>query len=86
MCWRSSRSGPPPWRCAGRRSSRCWESCSLENGLALAALRLPNGSSLAIEFGVAFDSTLIALVAAVFHERIFTEFGAGDIGRVEDTA
>ena len=49
-----------------------------ENGLALAALRLPNGGSLVIEFGVAFDLTLIALVAAVFHERIFTEFGAGD--------
>lgn len=49
-----------------------------ENGLALAALRLPNGSSFAIEFGVAFDLTLIALVAAVFHERIFSEFGAGD--------
>lgn len=49
-----------------------------ENGLALAALRLPNGSSLAIEFGVALDLTLIALVAAVFHERIFAEFGAGD--------
>ena len=49
-----------------------------ENGLALAALRLPNGSSSAIEFGVAFDLTLIALVAVVFHERIFAEFGAGD--------
>jgi hydrogenase-4 membrane subunit HyfE len=49
-----------------------------ENGLALAALRLPNGSSFAIEFGVALDLTLIALVAAVFHERIFAEFGAGD--------
>lgn len=49
-----------------------------ENGLALAALRLPSGSSLAIELGVAFDLTLVALVAAVFHERIFAEFGAGD--------
>lgn len=51
----------------------------VENGLALAALELPGGgSSLAIELGVAFDLTLIALVAAVFHERIFAEFGAGD--------
>ena len=51
----------------------------VENGLALAALRLPgNGSSVAIELGVALDLTLIALVAAVFHERIFAEFGAGD--------
>ena len=50
-----------------------------ENGLALAALELPGkGSSLAIELGVALDLTLIALVAAVFHERIFAEFGAGD--------
>jgi hydrogenase-4 component E len=50
----------------------------LENGLALAALSLPNEASLAIEIGVALDLTLIALVAAVFHERIFAEFGAGD--------
>ena len=50
----------------------------VENGLALAALELPGGSSLAIELGVALDLTLIALVAAVFHERIFAEFGAGD--------
>jgi hydrogenase-4 membrane subunit HyfE len=49
-----------------------------ENGLALAALELPGGSSTAIELGVAFDLTLVALVAAVFHERIFAEFGAGD--------
>jgi hydrogenase-4 membrane subunit HyfE len=49
-----------------------------ENGLALAALELPRGSSTAIELGVAFDLTLVALVAAVFHERIFAEFGAGD--------
>jgi hydrogenase-4 membrane subunit HyfE len=49
-----------------------------ENGLALAALQLPGGSSTAIELGVAFDLTLVALVAAVFHERIFAEFGAGD--------
>ena len=49
-----------------------------ENGLALAALELPRGASAAIELGVAFDLTLVALVAAVFHERIFAEFGAGD--------
>ena len=49
----------------------------VENGLALAALELPNGSAL-IEFGVARDLMLVALVAAVFHERIFAEFGAGD--------
>ena len=50
----------------------------VENGLALAALELHNGSSAAIELGVACDLTLIATVAIVFHERIFAEFGAGD--------
>ena len=51
----------------------------VENGLALAALELPGGgSSVAIELGVAVDLTLIALVASVFHERIFAEFGSGD--------
>lgn len=50
----------------------------VENGLALAALSLRSVSSPAIELGVALDLTLIALVAAAFHERIFAEFGAGD--------
>ncbi|MGZ4331391.1 MAG: hypothetical protein ACXVXL_25720 [Solirubrobacteraceae bacterium] len=49
----------------------------VENGLALAALGLPSGFAV-IELGVAFDLTLVVLVAAVFHERIFSEFGAGD--------
>ncbi len=50
----------------------------VENGIALAALELPGVSSLAIEIGVALDLTLVVLVAAVFHERIFAEFGSGD--------
>jgi hydrogenase-4 component E len=50
----------------------------LENALALAALELPGGASVAIELGVAFDLVLVALVALTFHERIFAEFGAGD--------
>ena len=50
----------------------------VENGLALAALSLPHTSSLAIELGIVFDLTLVVLVAAVFHERIFAEFGSGD--------
>jgi hydrogenase-4 component E len=51
----------------------------VENALALAALQLHgSGASLAIEVGVGFDLTLIAIVAVVFHERIFAEFGAGD--------
>jgi hydrogenase-4 component E len=49
----------------------------VENGLALAALHLPDGSAV-IELGVALDLLLVALVAVVFHERIFAEFGAGD--------
>ena len=50
----------------------------VENGLALAALEFPGGASLTIELGVALDLVLVALVAGVFHERIFAEFGAGD--------
>jgi hydrogenase-4 component E len=50
----------------------------VENALALSALELPGGASLAIEVGVALDLMLVALVAVVFHERIFAEFGAGD--------
>jgi hydrogenase-4 membrane subunit HyfE len=50
----------------------------VENALALSALELPGGASLAIELGVALDLMLVALVASVFHERIFAEFGAGD--------
>jgi hydrogenase-4 component E len=50
----------------------------VENGLALAALSLPGSPSLAVELGVAIDLLLIAVVAGVFHERIFAEFGAGD--------
>ena len=50
----------------------------VENALALAALELPGSASQAIEIGVAVDLLLVALVAAVFHERIFMEFGAGD--------
>jgi hydrogenase-4 component E len=50
----------------------------VENALALSALELPGGASLAIELGVALDLMLVTLVAGVFHERIFAEFGAGD--------
>ena len=50
----------------------------VENGLALAALELPGVSAILIELGVALDLTLIALVAAAFHLRIFAEFGSGD--------
>lgn len=49
----------------------------VENAMSLAALSLP-GTSWLIELGAAVDVTLIALVAGVFHQRIFAEFGAGD--------
>ena len=78
---RCSRSSPSGWsarRRGGPPSSRCSASSSSRTA-QLAAAELPGGSSsLAIELGVALDLTLIALVAAVFHERIFAEFGAGD--------
>ena len=50
----------------------------VENALALAALHVPGGASVAIELGVALDLILVALVSVVFYERIFVEFGAGD--------
>ena len=50
----------------------------VENALALAALQLPGGASVAIELGVALDLMLVALVAVVFYERIFAEFGTAD--------
>jgi hydrogenase-4 component E len=52
----------------------------VENGLALAALMSPHASSLVIELGVTLDLTLIAVVAAMFHLRIFSELGTGDSG------
>jgi hydrogenase-4 component E len=50
----------------------------VENGLAVAALALTGTPSLAIEIGITVDLLLIAIVAGVFHDRIFAEFGAGD--------
>jgi hydrogenase-4 membrane subunit HyfE len=55
----------------------------VENGLVLGAIELPGGASLAIELGVALDLTFIAVVAVVFHERIFAEFGSGDTAVLE---
>jgi hydrogenase-4 membrane subunit HyfE len=54
----------------------------VENGLALAALALPGTSSVVIEIGVTIDLVLVALVAGVFHDRIFAEFGTGDAARL----
>lgn len=51
----------------------------VENGLALGALSQAGGSSAPIELGVIVDLVLVAVVAGVFHERIFAEFGAGDV-------
>lgn len=54
----------------------------VENALAMAALALPGTSSLVIEIGVTVDLLLVAVVAGVFHERIFAEFGTGDAARL----
>jgi hydrogenase-4 component E len=54
----------------------------VENALALAALSLPGDSSLVIEIGVTLDLALLTIVAGVFHERIFAEFGAGDAAQL----
>ena len=50
----------------------------VENAIALAALQVPGGASAAIELGVALDLILVAIVAVVFYERIFAEFGTPD--------
>ena len=55
----------------------------VENGLVLGRDRAARRASLAIELGVALDLTLIAIVAVVFHERIFAEFGSGDTAVLE---
>ena len=55
----------------------------VENGLVVGAIELPGGASLAIELGVALDLVLISVVAVVFHERIFAEFGSGDTAVLE---
>jgi hydrogenase-4 component E len=54
----------------------------VENALALAALSLPGDSSLVIEIGVTLDLALLTIVAGVFHERIFAEFGTGDAAQL----
>ena len=55
----------------------------VENGLVVGAIELPGGASLAIELGVALDLVLLSVVAVVFHERIFAEFGSGDTAVLE---
>lgn len=50
----------------------------VENGVALAAVGVPGGLPLVVEFGVAIDLTVVIAVAVVLHERIFEEFGTGD--------
>ncbi len=67
--------------CAATRRATLFQVLGIvvvDNGLALAAVTSPHTSSLVIELGVTLDLTLIVCVAALFHLRIFTEFGAGD--------
>ncbi len=54
----------------------------VENGVALAALGVPHGTSLVIELGVALDVVMISLVAVAYHARIVEEFGSGDAGEL----
>ena len=56
----------------------------IENAIALAALGRSSYSSLVIELGVTLDLALIAMVASVFHDRIFAEFGTGDVAMLSD--
>ena len=78
----SSPSASSPSRRDAPRSSTCSASCWSRTGSLSprssfpAAARRSRSSSAS-----ALDLTLVALVAAVFHERIFAEFGAGDSAR-----
>jgi hydrogenase-4 component E len=67
--------------CAATRRATVFQVLGIvvvDNGLAVAAVESPHVSSLVIELGVTLDLTLIVCVAALFHLRIFGEFGAGD--------
>jgi hydrogenase-4 component E len=55
---------------------------TIENGVALAALSSPGGASLAIELGAAVDLVLVATVALVLHDRVFTALGTSDATRL----
>ena len=55
---------------------------TIENGVALAALATPGGASLAIELGAAVDLVLVATVALVLHDRVFTALGTSDPARL----
>lgn len=55
---------------------------TIENGVALAALSSPGGASLAIELGAAVDLVLVATVALVLHDRVFTALGTSDAARL----
>lgn len=55
-----------------------------ENGLAVAALGVSGGLPLVIEMGAIFDLVVIVAVAALFHQRIFREFGTADTALLAD--
>jgi hydrogenase-4 component E len=59
----------------------------VDNALAVAALGAGGGLPALIELGVAGDLIVVVLVAALLHERIYTEFGSGDsanLGQLRD--
>ena len=49
-----------------------------ENGLALAAVSIPDGAPALIELGALFDVLLVVAVALAFHDRIYRLLGTGD--------
>ncbi len=49
-----------------------------ENGLALAAVSIPEGAPALIELGALFDVLLVVAVALAFHDRIYRLLGTGD--------
>lgn len=55
-----------------------------ENAVALAAISSPQHIPLIVELGLVFDLVLLTTVAAVFHQKIFEEFGAGDTSMLEE--
>ena len=55
-----------------------------ENGATLLSLAASHGVPALIELGAVFDLLLIAVVAIAFHQRIFEEFGSGDVAQLRE--
>jgi hydrogenase-4 component E len=55
-----------------------------ENGIATIATGAPGGVPLLIELGALFDLMVIVVIATAFHDRIFGEFGSGDVAALRE--